>query len=423
MTYRPITHAEIPTFTELPSRAFRMDPTRFTERLADGTSRFAYTDCYVWEDGARGIVAGLVSATRTVSVQGAELSTSLLASVSVPPDQRRRGYANAMLRASLEYDRERKLPLSLLFPYSIPFYNRLGYGIVQTVWYLEFPLDELMDFDEIALTRRLTSDDLPAMQRLYDRERPRHSGWLSRTEWEWHERVLDLPQSATWPHRIEGIAVPGEDGELLGYLTYTIAHVEGTQDRVLTLGEWLTDSTREEAWRALAGFVAAQRAQAKFLRYSAPKGFPLVHALRERYTFRDRREMEFVFRDTLVEGPGMMGRIVHLEEALTQRPYPETVTGECVIQMRDPQLPANEEPLHLYIGGGRAAVAPARPGSPAAPPTASADVLTWSELYAGTLTAYEARLLGRLKTDDATTAFLAAAFACEPWFIHRADWF
>jgi hypothetical protein len=55
--------------------------------------------------------------------------------------------------------------------------------------------------------------------------------------------------------------------------------------------------------------------------------------------------------------------------------------------------------------------------------TATADVHTWSELYANTLTARDAWRLGRLHADTHTVDFLSAAFASAPWFIHRADWF
>ena len=43
-------------------------------------------------------------------------------------------HPNAMLTASLQDSYARGLPLSLLFPYSIPFYNRLGYGVVTHTW-------------------------------------------------------------------------------------------------------------------------------------------------------------------------------------------------------------------------------------------------------------------------------------------------
>ncbi|MDQ4076399.1 MAG: GNAT family N-acetyltransferase [Chloroflexota bacterium] len=425
MPYRPVTQEELPLLVEIGERAFRFDASQMREQLANDSFRYNRTHGRVWEEEARGVVASMWLFERDITVGGHELAAGLIGMVGVPAEHRRRGYANKMMRGALQEMRERELPLSLLFPYSIPFYNRLGYGVASYVWSIEFPLEELRDFDEMRRVRRMTPEDMPAMQRLYERVRLRHNGWMERTEWEWRERVLDLPGNADWPQKVEGVVVPGEGDELDGYLTYTIADVEGatiaSKARSVLVQEWVSDG--DEAWRALAGFVAAQRAQAKFMRYTAPEGFPLLHALHERNTFRDRRNVEFAFRDTLSMGAGLMGRIVHLEKALRQRGYPAHVSGECVVQMRDEQLPANEEPLHLNIGDGRANVMPAQELQGTRAPIATADARTWAELYTATLTPGDARTLGRLDADDATVDFLSQAFRGEPWFIHRADWF
>ncbi|HEX8682433.1 MAG TPA: GNAT family N-acetyltransferase [Ardenticatenaceae bacterium] len=422
MPFRAITRDEIPVLAELLSRSFRYDNAKTIERLSNDTHRYSFSDTYVYEDGERGPVAGLAMFERPISLNGGELRASLIASVSVPPEQRRRGYANKLLTGALEATRARETPLSLLFPYSIPFYNRLGYGIVQNAWQMEFPLGELMDFDDLHLVRRMTADDLPAMKRLYERMRLIYNGWMGRTDWEWQERLLDVPGTAEWPHRSEGVVVPGRDGELRAYLTYKLAPIaQGVRDRALSIQEWVNED--DESWRALAGFVAAQRAQGDFLRFVAPEGFPLAHALKERHTYRNRRETQFVFRDTVSVGAGMMGRIVHLEQALIQRHYPEQARGECVIRMRDDRLPANEEPLHFRVEDGRASATPAQPNGGGSLPTAAADVRTWSEIYAATLTPTDARRLARLEADDATVAFLTEAFDSGPWFIHQADWF
>lgn len=422
MSYRAIVSREIATFADLFGRAFRYEPASYIEQLTAEPTRYSYSDCHVWENESGEIVAGLAAFQRLMSLHGGELMADLIAIVGVPPEHRRRGYATAMMTALLKESYARQIPFSLLFATSIPFYNRLGYGVVNYSWLLEFPLKALSDFDELRLIRRMTPEDLPAMRQLYNRERLRHNGWLSRTDWEWHERVFDLSGQAEWPHKVEGVVVPGQDDEILGYLTYTLAFADRSKDRVLSIQEWVNDSLRDDAWRALAGFVAAQRAQADFLRYTAPVGFPLLHALGERSTFRDQRQTEFAYRDTLSYNAGLMGRIVHLKEALRQRSYPASVAGECIVVMNDSHLPANSQPLHFHIQDGEPTVsAPTAQNN--LTEQAIADVRTWTELYASALSPTDARRLGRLKADEATIRFLTDAFAGSPWYIHRADWF
>ncbi|MGH2543396.1 MAG: GNAT family N-acetyltransferase, partial [Ardenticatenaceae bacterium] len=252
MPYRTITKEEIPSLIEIGGRAFRFDTTEMLERLEEDRHRYNHTHGRVWEDLERGVVASMWLFERNVTVQGCELAAGLIGMVGVPAEERRRGYANKLMKGALEELRERGLPLSLLFPYSIPFYNRLGYGVASNMWLLELPLKELMDFDEMRRVRRIKAEDLPAMQRLYERVRGLHNGWMERTEWEWRERVLDLPGHAAWPDRVEGVVVPGEGDELDGYLTYTLALSEGVlpvahKPRAVTIQEWVHDG--DEAWR------------------------------------------------------------------------------------------------------------------------------------------------------------------------------
>jgi predicted acetyltransferase len=417
--YRPITPEELSAFADISSRGFRFDPQRMIDNLSRPEWRYGVESCFVYEDAERGLVAGLVAFNRGISVGGNLLETDMIASVSVPPDQRRRGYANGMLTAGLRAARERNLPLSILWPYSIPFYNRLGYGIFTNGNLLELPLQEMQNFDEMRLTRRMVPEDLPAMQRLYTRELKRHSGWIERTETEWKLRVVQN-DFLTWPEKLEGVVVPGEDGELLGYLIYSLTPANAALKNCVIVYEWVDDAIQPTGLRALAGYVAAQRAQATYMRYTAPLDFPIHHTFGERYAERPDRNTEFIYRDSWMGGAGMMGRLVHATEAFKQRGYPKGVKGACVIRIQDSQLPENEIPFLLEIEDGKGYVFD-KPATTAF--TATADVRTWSELYSNSLTARDAWRLGRLKADLTTVDFLTAAFASTPWFIHRADWF
>lgn len=419
MAYRSITPDEIPAFAEISGRGFRYDSQRTVTSLTRPEGRYDLSSCFVYETEDRGKVAAMVAFPRNVSIGGQLLEASLIASVSVPPDQRRRGYANAMLTSELRRVREQNMPLSFLWPYSIPFYNRLGYGLATFGRLLELPLNEMPNFDEMRSVRLLTADDLPAMQRLYAKEQQPRSGWVERTDFEWRMRVLEN-EGLTWPHKLEGVVVPGADGELLGYMLYHLTYNEGNPPYCFTIYEWVDNSDDPTGFRALAGYTAAQQAQARFLRYTAPLDSMLPLLFRNWQTHRIPRETQFVYRDSSSVGAGMMGRLVHAAEAFQQRGYPSDVAGACLIQISDSHLPENETPFLLEIENGRGAVVETTRTAALA---ARADVRTWSELYANTITAREAWQVGRLEADAATRDFLTAAFTSTPWFIHRADWF
>lgn len=422
MTYREIHNEELEQVTDVVGRAFRFDGAAFAQRMREGQHRYDARNARVWAEAGQ-VVAALFTYQRDLTVSGAMLPAGLVGLVSVPPEQRRRGYAHRLMSALLQEFYAAGLPISLLYPYDIDFYRRLGYGIVNEAWYLELPLDQLSDFDEMRRVVRLDSDDLPKMEALFEQERSQRNGWLSRRKAEWIGRLLPDPaDGGAWPRQREMVGLPDGDGGLSGYLIYTLAPVEnppargGATPRELHVYEWV--SATDEAWRALAGFVAAQRAQADFLRYTAPVDFPLPYAVRNRTTYRDLRQSEFCFRDMFSWTAGLMGRLIDWPTALRKRGWPTQLTGQTVLQMDDPLFPANNDPLALSWHAGRAAVQPSDD-----PATARADVSTWSELYAGTLSPRVARLLGRLDADEPTIALLDQAFACDPWFLPSADWF
>ena len=165
---------------------------------------------------------------------------------------------------------------------------------------------------------------------------PQNNGWLARGDWEWQKRV--------WKPEHE-VVIYVEQGRVEGYLVYTLSFGgDASSARVI---EWVC--TSDAAWRGLAGFLSALGEQATVLTFNAPQQSPLLWVLREPYD-RTGRPVDFVFYPAARLVNGFMARVVHLEQALTQRRYPSHVSTEFVLRVNDPQLPANNHPLHVRIG-------------------------------------------------------------------------
>lgn len=413
MLYRPIRKAEIPIVAEIQSRAFRRDAARYLEAY-EGPWRFSWRDLRVLEDEQGTPVAAVTLFHRAVSLNGSEMPAGLVGGVAVPPEQRRRGYASAMMGGLLEELSRHKTPLSLLFPFSSAWYQRLGYGLANLTWHLTIPPRLLVDHVERRNVRRCESDDEAGMRACYERARldPRNNGWLARSDWEWTHRVWKLEHES---------AVYETDGRVEGYLVYTLAW--GGEGAPVEVIEWVW--TSEAAWRGLAGFLAALGDQATAIVHSAPQGDPLLLSLPEPYD-RMGRAVEFVFYPTAQLISGFMLRVVHLPEALRQRRYPSDLRATLLLQVDDPQLPANSQPWQVEFAGGAATVRPAVQRLAAAQHArlaAHTDIATFGQLFAGLLSAEQARLTGRLQADDTTCALLSVAFAAAPWHMWEADWF
>jgi predicted acetyltransferase len=411
MIYRRIVKDEIPLVADIQARAFRQDVEERIRRYRE-RGRPDWTGLRLLENDQEQPVAALAILERNMSLNGGDLPAGLVGSVAVPPDQRRRGYARQLMSGALQELYEKTLPCSLLFPFSIQYYRRLGYALVNMNWFLDVAPDHMPDYPERLAVRRATAEDRIAIQECYTlaRRDRGNNGWLARTDWEWENRV--------WREGREAVVCP-HDGEVEGYLLYELSWTPA--ERPIKVAEWVT--TSDASWRGLVGFLSSLRDQATVLRYNAPQKEPLLVVLDQPYSAVGG-SAEFVFFQAARLVTGFMLRIVHLAAALSARCYPPELKAELLLRVDDSQLPANGQPVHVHIADGTASVAPARGLFPGGPPTGvETDIATFSQLFAGAISAEQARAAGRLRADDGTCALLTTAFAAEPLYMHRSDWF
>ncbi len=304
--------------------------------------------------------------------------------MAVPPEERRRGYARRLMAGLLDELYAQQTPLSLLFPFSVGFYRTLGYGLANFTWLMELAPRLLPDYSERIHVRRAGPADEAAIRACHEAARclPQNNGWPGRGDWEWRNKVAK-------PEHEKAVFVA--DGQVEGYLVYTLTW--STAATPVKLLEWVWTSDR--AWRGLAGFLAALGDQATSVSYNAPQGSPAARLVN-----------------------GFMLRVVHLPAALAVRRYPGHVKAEFVLQVNDVQLPANSQSLLVQISNG-AATATATTASP----QVRTGMAVFSQLYAGVMTAEQARTVSVLHGDDTSCAAVSAAFAAAPWSMHPADWF
>lgn len=410
MVFRAIEHDELIAAAEVQARGFGFSVDDRMESYQNNP-RYDWRAVRVLETQGR-FVASLGTFIREMILHGGELTAGLVGRVGVPPEERRRGYAKRLMRGLLREYYEQQLPVSLLFPFAVGFYRSLGYGLVNYTYYFEVPPRRLPDFPERTDVRRATQNDVEAMQDCYDRYRrlPGHNGRLSRTDWEWQQRI--------WSDDYERVVYQPAEAALDGYLVYQRRIGENTRAKVI---EWVAES--DSAWRAIAGFLQALGDQIVAIEYNAPRNDPLVHHMRDPYAYGDHT-LEFCFREVAHLASGFMLRVVHLPTALRDRLYPRELSASFTIRITDEHLPANNTPLHVHVANGAAEITSAegafRSGRPA---TAEMDMTTFSELYAGAISAEDARRVGRLRADAATCAELTQTFATAPLFMHQSDWF
>lgn len=336
-------------------------------------------------------------------LSGVPLSVGAVAGVTVLPEFQGNGVAAKLMEFSITQMHDEEHALSVLFPFSHKYYHKFGYGTVSDLHVYRFDRDNLAAFEGSEHVRPFEADDLHIIRVLYKGQLTWRNGWFTRSD-EWWDKIIKQ-----WPN-----IMVFDDGMVGGYYSY---HIKSTQDgeRMLEIKEFF--ASEDEAYRGLMAHLAIQD-EADVIEYLAPAQSPLHHSLRQPIA-ADPQNRGWIFNDLCHITPGPMGRIINLSKALTTRFYTRGMSGERILKVTDPLIPENEEIISFRLVDGRAETHPV-PGSQ---PQIETDISTLTQIVCDYLDPTDARLLGRLKTDEDTASWLDHIIVDTPLFIQAGDWF
>jgi predicted acetyltransferase len=337
---RPADEADAPWLANLWAAAFpgkRTSEVRLRELRAGGRHGGLET-CRVGERGGER-VGGLRSYALRMSLWGRDLPTQGLAAVAVAPQFRRQGLGDHLCRMAMRQARAEGQVASLLFPFRVDFYARLGYTLAGRLHRYEVAPGEFPVFSEGRRVRPLdAAEAMEAVPAFYERVRLRTQGLIHRSRDLWSFLAHDGTRV---------VAVPAETGGIRGYLVSDVNPGRFRRSETLSVRESLVEDL--EAHRALLGWIALQRDQWRRVVYDALPGEHL-----ERVLGHPRREGGRGTRPgalwypsaTLLRGP--MLRILDLEEVLS---WLRLAPG-APLRVRDEVIPENEGEWHGDGAGG-----------------------------------------------------------------------
>ena len=394
--YRPARRTDVETLAELEYRAYRVSSLEKRREFFLNHPRFTLRDVRVAElDGE--IAGALVLYPLTAYLCGDPRPVVGVGSVAVSPEHRRRGVAEAFMRAALREMRQKGQALSMLYPFRLSFYRKFGYGLVEHVHVFSTPASNFLPSDEARRVRRLRHPDRPHVQALYDRVAPRWNFALARKpEW-WEQRLWTYPgEWAVYEGRRHGL--------IEGYLYYEIAVPEGPFKLQMTVMEML--AATPEAQRGLVGYIASLADQVAQVHTASPADSVLLSLLRSPHTLEDSVDLGgFTEAGTL--HTGAMLRLVDVRAALEARPAGGNGRGVIALEVEDEILPQNARAFGLSVKDGRFHVSN-EPGRRAPRLRCGVDVL--AQIYGGALSPTAAARAGIV------SAAGNAAELAESWF-------
>ena len=405
LRFRPAKRADLDALVDLSLRAYRVSSAEARRDFYTEHPRFAASDVRVGELSGE-IVASLVLYPLQAVVRGENLPLTGIGSVAVSPEHRRRGIADAFIKAVLAEMRERGDAWSMLYSFRGDFYRRYGWGLVETPTMLSVPPAMLPASEEARHVRRLRAPDRVPVEKLYDRwVRERGHFMLARRP-EWWARRL-------WDYEGEWVVFEGRRGVIDGYMQLQIDSGDGPWKLVLTVNELV--AVTPAAHRGLAGYLHGLRDQAVEVVMSTANDAPWAAQLADAANLRGELKLGVV-RSAGHAGYGAMLRVIDVKAALESLPLAPGTKGEVVIDVRDDTLAQNQRAWRVQAGGDRLAVraegtrASGREARPRL--TLSAEVLAM--VASGALSPSRAEEAGLLESTHGAAELVA------PWFHARA---
>lgn len=347
VTIRDASEGDTEAVAAMAHRAFRIgDGTGWLPMLRDSPN---VREGHTVMSHVRGVHAGNATALALeMSIRGVDLPIAGIAAVATRPEHRRRGVAQAMLRALLLRAREARTPWAMLHGISLGFYRKLGFGLAeQDVLILArgaFPRSAM--HREVRPWER--ADDEPAMRALYERLRAGTTGQLVRGDYWWSARVFRAGTDAV---------VVTEGDRLTGYALFDVpSDPEYPQQRV-----HLTELRAEtpHAHRALFAWADTLRDQFNEVRLLTSPSMALA-LVREHGVREVAPEWSCSADPFGVACAGAMARVVDLSAALAVHPW-EGSSARASLTVIDPLDDAPQD-LDLIAEGASIRVEPSRAG-------------------------------------------------------------
>ncbi|KPJ52411.1 hypothetical protein AMJ39_07940 [candidate division TA06 bacterium DG_24] len=302
-------------------------------------------------------------------IAGAVLRAGGIANVATAPEGRGHGYAHRLMHQAIRGMRDRREPVSVLYPFSYGYYGRLGWALASERRVYRMPPACLRTAPEARdIIRFGAEDDIAALQSIYEPMGQRYSCMLERDEAHWRKLVLR-------PKRLAFLERAGASPRAYLILREVIAPETG--ERHIWVYEWA--ALNAPGRRALLEFLGLHYSQVKQVTMAAPADDSLWDYVADRDI-------------TAQIEPGFMFRVVDLEQAVRGRAYRADLEATLHLHVVDPMAEWNSATWSIAIRNGSADVEASTGNA-----DLRCDITAFSQIFCGYLLPSDAYFLGRLE--------------------------
>ena len=310
----------------------------------------------------------------TLRIRGRDRDAAGLSAVASPPEHRRQGHIERLLRESLtEYDDD-GVRFSVLWPFEHPFYRRYGWATVNRYRWVKAPPEQLAfaaeasdGGDEAGEFRRLDEDDHGAAADLLAATAERYDFTMARTEAWWREYTLRGWKTDPYVYGFE------RDGDLRALLSYAFEERDDGDGRAMVVSDAAVADPAD--WDHVFRFCRDHDSQVERVRLRLPADVSLL----------DRVDDPRAVTEEVRAGP--MFRLVDVPDALTALTPDPDLDAAFTLAVDDPLVDWHDRPVRVAVANGEVDAERVDPDEPGAAGSTVADVTAGigalSQLYAG----------------------------------------
>ncbi|MCD6384511.1 GNAT family N-acetyltransferase [Candidatus Sumerlaeota bacterium] len=328
---------------------------------------------------------------------GRVVSMGGIGGVATWADRQGRGYASQLMLDSLRTMRQRKMWVSVLYPFSHRYYNKFGWEIAgHRIMYTELQQNHIIRFPEHELVDAGKNvDNIPLLDSVYEKMAVHYNLCIKRTKRLWQKKLDWIKKNNAQLYLIK-------DGrEYIGWFICQNKRLGDGFESVTNEFAFIN----EKALRAMMGFLATLPNNVTKINVTAPYNIDLWRFLKE------------PFVSTKIK-PEMQFRIVDIPQAVKSRGYRPGLNARIVIGIKDDTAEWNNGNWQLELEHGNIA----RIYKTSKTPDAECDIRTFSQLFCGYVSAESLAWQGRLQVKDPDPLHLLnQIFHDLP--THTQDWF
>lgn len=314
-------------------------------------------------------------------------------------DRQGKGYAGALMLDSLNQLRERKLWVSVLYPFSFRYYRKFGWEIAgYRLCYTNFKQNDLLYSEESRLVDAgKDTENIKVLDTVYEEMARKYNVCIKRDKSQWRKKLEWLKKNNGQVYLIH------DEGKYIGWFFCQNKPLEGKSGYESITNEFAF--TAEKALRAMMGFLSTLPTNVAKITIFSPYDLDLWIYFKEAYV-QTEKKASFQFR------------IVDLVQAVKARGYKPEISAKISVHIHDECATWNDGIWSIELQSGEAVVVK----KTSACPDAECDIQTFSQLFCGYATAEDLLFQGRLKVrNNQIPALLNAIFHDYP--THLQDWF